>query len=163
MMGLGLALASGLGRPLLDFTRAHPWLDPAFEVFSGIVLILVGGWLIWHAWRQARSGQVARLAGDSLVRRLELPLVALFAFGVVLVLLQSVIDVAYLVAMVEMEAAALTWLETTVAIGVYTFAALVLQWAVVLVYQFADEERRVLVLERFADWLDKHGEWVAGC
>lgn len=162
LMLLGVAFASGLGGPIVRFSKQYPWLNPTIELVAAVILILIGGWLLWHARVTARSGAGASLASDSFVKRLKLPVGLLFVFGFLLVTVQSLVDVVFLVAMVEMGTRALGLLATTLAVGVYTIAALALQILVVVGYQLMSAERRGAALTSFNDFLERRGEWIAG-
>ena len=158
LMIFGVAVASGLGHPIVEFSRRYPWLDGAIEVGAGIILVVVAGWLLWHARKSGGSS----LTPDAITRRLRLPLAMLFLFGFILVTVQSIVDVVFLLAMVEMGARLLGMLETIIAVAVYTLAALLIQLVVVIGYQSMPAEKRASALVRFNDVLDKRGELVAG-
>ena len=162
IMLLGIAFASGLGKPIVEFSKTYPWLNSAIELGAAVILIGIGVWLLWHARKVARSGSGGSLASDSFTKRLELPLPLLFAFGFLLVTVQSLVDVVFLVAMVEMGTRELALLGTVAAVAVYTIAALALQMIVIVVYQLLSAERRDTALARFNAYLDSHGELVAG-
>ena len=57
-----------------------------------------------YLWWQRRRGEQGPEVSDSLRRRLDLPLGSLFGFGVILVILQSLLDVVFIVAMVNVGA-----------------------------------------------------------
>ncbi len=158
LMIFGVAVASGLGHPIVEFSRRYPWLDGAIELGAGVILVVVAGWLLWHSRRNEGSS----LTPDAITRRLRLPLFMLFLFGFVLVTVQSIVDVVFLLAMVEMGTRLLGIVETVIAVGVYTLAALLIQLFVVIGYQALPEEKKAAALVRFNDLLEKRGEIVAG-
>jgi hypothetical protein len=162
IMLLGIAFASGLGKPIVEFSKDYPWLNSAIELGAAVILIGIGVWLLLHARHVARSGTGQALASASFTKRLELPMPLLFVFGFLLVTVQSLVDVVFLVAMVEMGTRQLALMGTVAAITVYTVAALALQMIVIVVYQLLSAERRDAALERFNAYLDSHGELVAG-
>lgn len=162
LMSLGIAFAAGLGRPIVEFSKRYPWLDSAIELGAAVILVVIGIWLLWHARSAAKSGNSGSLASDSFTKRLQLPLGLLFIFGFLLVTVQSLVDVVFLVAMVEMGARELGLVETTVAVATYTVAALALQVLVVVVYQVLNADRREVALAHFNRYLDSHGELIAG-
>ncbi len=159
---LGIAFASGLGRPIVTFSKQYPWLNSAIELGAAAILMGIGVWLLWHARKVARSGSGESLASESFTKRLELPLALLFVFGFLLVTVQSMVDVVFLVAMVEMSTRELAFLGTALAVGVYTLAALALQIIVVVAYQLLSADRRDAALVKFNAYLDSHGELIAG-
>ena len=65
-------------------------------------------------------------------------------------------------AMVEMGTRLLGIVETVIAVGVYTLAALLIQLFVVIGYQALPEEKKAAALVRFNDLLEERGEIVAG-
>ncbi|MCB9412627.1 MAG: GAP family protein [Actinobacteria bacterium] len=162
IMILGIAFASGLGRPIVSFSKQYPWLNSAIELTASVILVGIAVWLLWHARSVARSGKNESLASESFTKRLELPLALLFVFGFLLVTVQSLVDVVFLVAMVEMGTRELPLVGTAVAVATYTLAALALQMIVVVVYQLLSTDRRDAALARFNAYLDSHGELVAG-
>jgi hypothetical protein len=91
-----------------------------------------------------------------------LPLALLFGFGFVLVVVQSLVDVVFLVAMVEMGTRALGISQVVVAVAVYTAAALLLQVLVVVGYQLLPSTKRDSALDGFNDVLERRGELIAG-
>ena len=108
----------------------------------------------------ARLLVIAEQVRRAIVTQLPLPL--LFVFGFLLVTVQSLVDVVFLVAMVEMGTRELPLVGTAVAVATYTLAALALQMIVVVVYQLLSADRRDAALARFNAYLDSHGELVAG-
>ncbi|MCB0914184.1 MAG: GAP family protein [Actinobacteria bacterium] len=162
IMILGIAFASGLGRPIVSFSKQYPWLNSAIELTASVILVGIAVWLLWHARSVARRGNNESLASESFTKRLELPLPLLFVFGFLLVTVQSLVDVVFLVAMVEMGTRELPLVGTAVAVATYTLAALALQMIVVVVYQLLSADRRDAALARFNAYLDSHGELVAG-
>lgn len=154
---LGMLVATGLGRPIVRFREQFPWLDTAFEVTVGVVLVGVGVYLL----RRARS-ESGGLQPEAVTKRLSAPLPLLFVLGFVLVTVQNILDVVFLVAMVETGARLLSALATLVAVGVYTLAAVVVQVALVVAYQLLPDARRQAALDGFNAVLEKRGEQVAG-
>lgn len=161
LMILGVAFASGLGKPIVRFSNAHPWIDPVVEIIAGVALVVVAVWLFWHTRARRRAGDTGGLASEGIVKRLELPLGLLFVFGFLLVTVQSIADVAFLLAMVEMGTKLSGLLEIAIAVAVYTVAALLLQILVVAVYQMLPGERRASSLRGFNKALERHGEEIA--
>jgi len=154
---LGMLVATGLGRPIVRFREQFPWLDTAFEVTVGVVLIGVGIYLLRHA-RSASGG----LQPEAVTKRLRAPLPLLFVLGFLLVSVQNILDVVFLVAMVETGARLLSVAGTLVAVVVYTVAAVIVQVALVVAYQLLPAARRQAALDGFNAVLEKRGEQVAG-
>jgi len=161
LLGLGVAFASGLGKPILHFSQRYPWIDPVIEVVLAVVLLALGVWLLLRVRRARATGQDSSLASAGIVKRLELPLPLLFIFGFVLVTVQSIVDVAFLLAMVEMGTKLSGLLEISLSVMVYTFAALLLQILVVVGYQLLPVERRAASLRAFNKALERYGEVIA--
>lgn len=161
LMLMGVGFATGLGGPLLRFSKKYPWLDASIELAAAVVLIGIGVWLVLRARRAAAEGGES-LTGESFTKRLQLPLPLLFAFGFALVVVQSLVDVVFLVAMVEMGTRALGISEVVVAVAVYTAAALLLQVLVVVGYQLLPATKRDGALDGFNSVLERRGELIAG-
>ena len=131
------------------------------EVVLAVVLLALGVWLLLRVRRARATGQDSSLASAGIVKRLELPLPLLFIFGFVLVTVQSIVDVAFLLAMVEMGTKLSGLLEISLSVMVYTFAALLLQILVVVGYQLLPVERRAASLRAFNKALERYGEVIA--
>mgnify|MGYP006879914590 CR=1 FL=1 len=86
---------------------------------------------------------------------------SLFGFGVILVILQSLLDVVFIVAMVNVGAKNLPVFEVVVAVLVYATAALAVQIAIVAAYAWAGPERRARVADTVTAWLDRYGQLAA--
>ena len=157
LMGLGWLVATGLGRPILKFREQFPWLDTAFEMVVGVVLVGVGITLL----RRAKSG-AAGLEPEFITRRLRLPTPLLVVAGFVLVTIQNALDAVFVMAMVETGQRMLDGPRTLLAVTVFTVAAIFVQVLIVLIYQFLPSERREATLKGFNALLEKRGEQVAG-
>jgi hypothetical protein len=154
---LGVLFAIGAGHVMLRVTKDFPWLEPAIEIACGVIFAGFGVYLWW----QRRRGQQGPEVSDSLRRRLDLPLGSLFGFGVILVILQSLLDVVFIVAMVNVGAKNLPVFEVVVAVLVYAAAALGLQIAIVAAYVWAGPEKRTRVADTVTAWLDRYGQLAA--
>ena len=98
---------------------------------------------------------------DSLRRRLNLSGGKLFGFGAGLVVVQSLLDVVFIVAMINVGARNLPALEVLIAVVVYAAAALTFQIAIVAAYAMAGPQRRTVVADAVTGWLDRHGTTTA--
>ncbi len=150
---LGVLFAVGAGRVMLHLTDDYPWLEPGIEIVCGVLFAAFGLYL----WR--RGGEVE--VSGRLRRRLDLPGVTLFGFGAALVVVQSLLDVVFIVAMVNIGAKNLPAVEVVIAVLVYAVAALVLQIAVVAAYAMVAPERRQLLADSVTGWLDRNGARTA--
>lgn len=162
LMLMGFAVALGLGGPLVEFSRRFPWLDDAIELGAGVVLVLLGGYFLLRARAANDNTNPESITSDSFRKRLSLPLAMLFAFGFILVIVQSIVDVVFLLAMVDMGQERLGMLATALAVAIYTVAALLIQILVVVAFQRLSPERREQTLQRFSAFLDRRGELIAG-
>ena len=157
LMTMGIIFTTGVGSTIAGFNERHPWLEPGVQVLGGLFLIGAGIFMLVRVRRGAKSH-----APDELIEKLQLPIPLLFAFGVALVTVQSLVDIVFAVAMVDIGAQGLGVLENVLLVLVYTLSALVLQSAVVVGYLLVPQGRRVHVMARFTDWLASHGEFWAG-
>lgn len=157
LVGMGLLFTTGLGTAVVHLTASMPWLAPGIEVAGGLVVLVVGVVLLARA-RHRREVAAPR----SLVARMALPGPLLFAFGAALVAVQSVVDVVFVVAMVEIGERDLPLLQVLALVLAYAAAALVLQAVVVVAYLLTPAARREPTMARFADWLSRRGDLWAG-
>ncbi len=157
LVTMGMVFTTGLGSVVVEIQERYPWLVPGVEVFGGVVLLGLGVFMLIRA----RNGDGAH-APDNLVQRLNLPQPLLFLFGAVLVTIQSIVDVVFVVAMVDVGARDLPLLEVILLVLSYAVAALVIQTAVVVAYLITPNERREHAMVAFSDWLARKGEFWAG-
>jgi hypothetical protein len=156
LLVMGMVFTTGVGSEIAELNERHPWLEPGVEVAGGAFLVAAGVFML------VRSRSGAEHAPDDLVEKLTLPLPLLFGFGVILVTVQSLVDVVFAVAMVEIGARGLTPFEDLVLVLVYTNCALLLQSAVVLAYLLTPEQQRDRSMTAFTDWLKRRGEFWGG-
>lgn len=156
LMTVGMLFTTGLGSRIADLNERHPWLEPGVQVAGGVFLVGAGIFML------LRSRTGGSHAPDDLVEKLTLPLPLLFGFGVLLVTVQSVVDVVFAVAMVEIGTQGLTFLQNFLLVLTYTVCALLLQAAIVVGYLLVPAGRRIHVMARFTDWLGSRGEFWAG-
>lgn len=157
LMTMGLVFTTGVGSVVADVNERYPWLEPGVEVFGGVVLIGLGAYMLA---RSARGGESH--APDNLVERLNLPGPFLFLFGAVLVTVQSLVDVVFVVAMVDVGTRALPLYEVIVLVLSYAVAALLIQIGVVVAFALTPPQRRDQAMRAFAGWLARRGELWAG-
>lgn len=150
---LGVVFAVGAGRVMLRLTDDYPWLEPGVEIVCGVLFAAFGMFL----WKRGGDVEVS----GSLRRRLNLPGGTLFGFGAGLVVVQSLLDVVFIVAMVNIGAKNLPDLEVVIAVLVYAVAALALQVAVVVAYAMVSIDRRQAVADAVSGWLDRNGARAA--
>jgi len=157
LLAMGIAFTTGVGKVVVHLTRRMPWLVPGIEVAGGLIVIALGVVMLARAARGTRAR-----APDSLVRRLTLPEPLLFAFGALLVAVQSVIDVVFVVAMVEIGTKGLPTVAVVGLVTTYAVTALAIQVAVVVVYLSTPRAQRTKAMAAFNDWLARSGELWAG-
>jgi hypothetical protein len=154
ILALGVTFAIGAGHVMLRLSEDYPWVEPSIEIVCGLVFAVFGLYL----WK--RGGDGAEVS-DGLRRRLNLPGGALFGFGAGLVIVQSLLDVVFIVAMVNVGAENLPALEVVLAVIVYAAAALILQIAIVGAFVGAGPQRRDAVADAVTGWLDRNGTRTA--
>lgn len=157
LVAMGMLFTTGIGSVIADFNERYPWLEPALEVLGGIIILGVGVYMLLRT----RSGEQSH-APDNLVEKLTLPMPLLFLFGAVLVTIQSLVDVVFVVAMVDVGARGLPLLHTIVQVLAYSVAALAIQFGVIALYVITPAHQRDAVMGRFTDWLARRGEFWAG-
>jgi predicted membrane channel-forming protein YqfA (hemolysin III family) len=157
LMVLGMVFTGAVGTYVLDWNRQRPWLESGIEVFGAVVLVLLGAFMLWRS----RSGESTH-APDNIVAKLTLPLPLLFAFGAILVTIQSLVDVVFVIAMVDAGAEDLGPVQNLVAVSVYAVCALLIQMAVVVAFLMLPTHRRESAMAAFSEWLARNGERVSG-
>lgn len=151
--GLGVAFAIGAGHVMLRVTTDYPWLEPSVEIVCGVLLAGFGLYL----WRRGGGTQVS----DGMSRRLRMPTARLFGFGVGLVIIQSILDVVFIVAMVNIGARQLPALAIVLAVLVYAAAALLIQIVIVVAYASTAPGARRRLADLVTAWLDRYGTRAA--
>lgn len=154
---LGFLFALGLGRYMLHIFRRYPWLEPAIEIGAGAVIAGFG----LYVWQRSRSGGSAATVSDSMRSRLEWGDGRLLGFGAALVVVQSMVDVVFIVAMVNIGVKVHEPLDVLLAVGVYTLAALAAQAVIVAAVALSGEQRRARMVAYLNDWLERFGVRVA--
>ena len=157
IMTLGLVFAVGAGRIMLRVTKDYPWLEPGIEIVAGVALAGFGVYLWWRR----RHGAAGPEVSDGLRSRLDLGGGKLFGFGAGLVIVQSLLDVVFIVAMINVGASNLPIVEVMIAVFVYAMAALILQSAIVVAYASVGPDRRTSVTDSVSGWLDRNGTTAA--
>lgn len=157
LIGMGMLFTTGIGSVIADFNERYPWIEPGLEAFGGLIILGVGVFMLLRT----RSGKESHTP-DNLVEKLTLPMPLLFGFGAVLVIIQSVVDVVFVVAMVDVGTRGLPLLHTVVQVLAYSVAALAIQFGVIALYVLTPAHKRDAVMGRFTDWLARRGEFWAG-
>ena len=152
LMLMGLLLAKGFGAVILRFDTSHSWLVPYIEATAGIVLLCIGGTQLWRL----KKGSLSLDPPDAIVRRLRLGNIQLFIAGALLVVVQSMIDVVFVIAMIRVGQLRLHLAILTLSVATYTIAALSLQLAVVLAYWLSPSKQRTMTLNKVHRLLVKY-------
>lgn len=150
---LGVLFAVGAGHVMLRITTQYPWLEPSVEIVCGVLLAAFGVYL----WRRGGGAEVS----SGMSRRLQMPTRRLFGFGAGLVVVQSLLDVVFIVAMVNIGARQLPVVLVVLAVLVYAAAALLIQIAIVVAYASAAPAARQRVADAVTGWLDRNGNRAA--
>ncbi len=141
---MGLLFARGLGKLVLRFENTHSWLVPSVEILAGLALLAIAITFLWRI----KTGQTSVEPSSAMVKRLQFNAWHLFILGAGLVIIQSVADVVFVIAMVRIGQLQLSVITLTAAVATYAIAALALQGAVVLAYRLAPEKRRRQTLDK---------------
>jgi hypothetical protein len=158
LVAMGMLFTTGIGTYVADLNERHPWLEPGVEVVGGLVMVGLGTFLVIRS----RTGAAGTHTPDNLVEKLTLPPLLLFGFVAVLVSVQSLVDIVFAVAMVEIGAEGLAPPVDLLLVITYAVFALLLQTAVVLAYVLTPRRQRASVMAAFTDWLVRRGEFWAG-
>ena len=140
---MGLVFALGLGAIVLRFEDRYPWIVSAGEAIAGLILLLIA----IAIYVQLRRGKFSIDPPKRARVWLRLGYWHLFFLGVLLVAIQSVLDVVFVVAMIHIGQFRLSGLALIVAIVTYSFSALILQLAVVTAFRFAPLRQKTKTLQ----------------
>jgi len=142
LMVMGVLFARGFGLRVLHFENSHAWLVPGVEILGGLVLLSIGGTLLWRA----KTGRLSVEPSDAVMRRLRLGGWQLFTLGAAVVAVQSIVDVVFVIAMIRVGQIKLPIITLVSGIAVYSITALVLQFSVVAAYWLAPQKQRAQTL-----------------
>jgi hypothetical protein len=152
LMVMGLLFARGFGAVVLRFENSHTWFVPTVEAVSGLVLLSIAGTVFWRM----KTGKLSVEPSDAMVKRLQLGNWQLFILGALLVMVQSIVDVVFVIAMIRVGQLRLTAITLWAAVATYATAALVLQLAVVAAYKLAPPQQRAKTLDKVHGLLIKY-------
>ena len=153
---MGFVFAHSVGAIIIRTEQHHYWLAPSFQIAMGILL---SGYSLYSLVK-LRSMPRANEPPKLLVKYTEVRNVTLFLFGFILVILQSIVDGVFIVAMVRAGSLHPSMLELLIALVIYALAAVLLQLIIVAVYAFSPLKKRELVLNGAQNLLNKYGERV---
>lgn len=154
LLGMGFVFSGGIGAILLNYEKQYSWVFPFIELVAGAVLLFVAGFLI-------RKGKTANHSADlsgSIQRRLTMSKGKLFAFGAIIVAVQSTVDVVFVIAMIRMQQLHLSALELFAAITTYALGALAIQLAIVVAYCVVPASQRQRLLAKVRHFTTRYSQ-----
>jgi len=135
---MGLLFAKGLGKTLINFEHSHSWFLPIIEYVAAVVLFIVAGVTYWSI----KSGKLSIEPGKKTRQWFKLSSLHLFIIGFILVIGQSLIDVVYIIAMIKIGQFHISNVQLLGGITTYSFGALVVQLAIVVIFILAPKDQR---------------------
>lgn len=153
---MGFVFANSFGAIILRTEQHHYWLAPGFQILIGLLLL---GFSI-YSWIQLKTKQRREETPKLLLRYTKARTVILFLFGFILVVLQSLVDGVFIVAMVRAGSLHPSIVELLAALTVYALAAILLQIIIVVAYAFSPIKKRKIVLDRAQRILNNYGQTV---
>ena len=153
---IGILFAKGLGIVILRTEHHHHWLEPGFQIVAGLLL------LIFALYSFIRTSQkvIDSKSSSRMHRYVEAQDALLFIYGFILVVIQSIIDIVFVVAMTRIAGLQLHNVQLLAALLIYATAALSLQIAIVVAYSLAPAQHRKKLIKRGDKLLDKYGQKV---
>ena len=151
---MGFVFSGGVGAILLRYEVKYSLVLPFIELVAGVVLLFVAAFLI-------RKGKTANTSVDlpgSIQHKLKISKSELFAFGAIIVAVQSTVDVVFIVAMIRMQQLHLSVLELLIAITTYAVAALAIQLAIVVAYCIIPSNQRKRLLSRVSYFTARYSQ-----
>lgn len=152
LVGMGLLFTKGLGVLIITFESSHPWVIQVIELVGGLVLLSISLAL----YLKIRSKKLHVDPPQSLKERLSLGKLQLFGTAVVLVAIQSVLDVVFVITMIRIGQLRLAFTRLLLVIFTYAASALCIQFAVIGAYILTPEKHRERILKKIHNLLEKH-------
>lgn len=140
---MGWLFANGFGKTVLRFEQHNSWFVPSAELIAATVLLIIAVVAYVQIKRHKASLEPSKRVQNWLVYGDA----QLFLVGAGLVMVQSVLDIVFVVAMVKLGQSQLSELEVIAAVSVYAFTALALQLAVVAAFMVVPQQRKARLLE----------------
>jgi Ca2+/Na+ antiporter len=140
---MGILFSKGLGNIVLRFEHQNNWFLPTIECLGGFILFVIATFL----YIEFRKGKASVEPTGKLRQSLQFSNTRLFISGVLLVAVQSILDVVFVVAMVRIGQLHLSLPGLISAVVTYALAALVFQIVVVIAFRFAPAKRKAKTLD----------------
>jgi MFS family permease len=156
LMVMGVLFARGIGATVVNFENAHSWVLPVVQIVAGLMLLGIGGALLRHLKTKPFSAEPPA----SIAKQLRLSNWHLFVAGAALVIIQSIADVVFVIAMIRIGQLYLASVTLIAAVATYAIAALVLQLAVVGAYALTPEKQKAEMLEKVHSLLTRYSNQV---
>lgn len=150
MVVAGVILANGAGLVLVKITKEDPKLEPTVEMISGLILLVTAAVIVLRARNKTH---VANPPPPELSKNMSLSPPRLFLYGVVIVILQSLVDIVFVLAMVNTGTKKFELYIDVFLVSCYAFAALAVQIVIVVLYLVAPSETRGPILENVERWI----------
>lgn len=151
---MGFIFAHGIGAIVLATENHHHWLAPSFQILMGLLLWSFAAFSL----RKHHDKDAQISPPKALLRYTNAGNVSLFFYGFLLVIIQSIIDVVFIVAMVRAGSLHPSIITLIIALIAYAAAAVSLQLLVVFAYVFSPAKRRKQVLQTSRKILNQYGE-----
>jgi hypothetical protein len=152
LISMGLVFSRGLGEIILRLETTYTWLVPAVETAAGFILLAIA----FYLFRQTRTKEYSGQPSQFIVRRLQLGSWQLFIVGALIVTVQSIVDVVFVVAMVQVGTLHLPTLVQFAGITTYAIAALLLQLAIIVAYLLTPIKRRTALFSTIHSLVTRH-------
>lgn len=151
LMVMGLVFAKGAGVAVLQFEADHSWIVPTVEIFAGLVLLAIAATLVW----QIKTGRDT-VKGPGKLANSSFTSTQLFIFGGELVVIQSLVDVVFIIAMIKVGQLHMSLAGITLATAAYAVPALVFQLLIVVAYQLTPQKHQTRLLRHITRILTKN-------
>jgi hypothetical protein len=153
---IGVLFAKGLGIVILRTEHHHHWLEPGFQLVAGLLLLIFA----LYSYMRLRQGKHEDKPNKHLLHYVEAQDFLLFIYGFVLVIIQSIIDVIFVVAMTHIAGLRLHNVQLIVALFMYAVAALSIQIIIVIIYACTPQKHRNHIISKCNKLLDKYGSRI---
>lgn len=156
LIAMGLLFSKGLGISIVRLEQQYVWILPIVELLAGLVLLVTGVYILVRIKQRTINDEPSSV----MVRRLHLGNWGIFVVGVLLVAIQSVVDVVFAIAMIKLEALQVSFGQLVGGIVAYAIGALLLQIIIVIMYLATPPKLRKTVIERVRSVAERYAHRI---
>jgi hypothetical protein len=150
---MGILLARYIGRALLNLEITHSWLMPSIEFIAGLIML---GIALFIFTKRNHTNFKASALSETVITKLQRGNLHLFILGFVIILVQSLVDVVFVVAMIRLSQLHITNLNLSIAAAIYASSSLLIQFLIVAAFVITPLKHRDKTLVKVRTLLDNY-------